>query len=145
MDGHWRVLLGLSFSDCSLAERDVDRGRPTIKGKVLELANLLMKGYFRALYAPLGGSRIWREKASLISLKLCVSMFRDKPPCMPLYFSTVDYIARGGQGFFFFLSLYSSRYFFSFLDSTTALFPQLFLLSFLFPPVPVLSVFSFFL
>ena len=114
MAGHWPVLLGLGFFDCSWAERDVDRGRPTIKGNVPELANLPMEGYFQALYAPLGGSKIWREKASLISTKLCVSMFRDKPPCMPLCFGTVDYIARGGLGFFFFLSLCSSRSFFLF-------------------------------
>ena len=44
------------FSDCSWAERDVDRGRPVIKRNVLELANLPLEGYFRALYAPLGGS-----------------------------------------------------------------------------------------
>ena len=83
MAGHWRMLLGLGFSDYSWVERDVDRGQPVIKRNDPELANLSMEGYFRALYAPLGGSRIWREKASLTSTKPCFSMFRDKPPCMP--------------------------------------------------------------
>ena len=40
--------------DCSWVEHDVERGRPVIKRNVPELANLLMEGYFRALYAPLG-------------------------------------------------------------------------------------------
>ena len=102
---HWQMLLVLGFSDCSWAKRDVDKGRPTIRKDVLELANLPMEGYFRALYAPLGGSRIWREKAPFIVTKLCVSMFRDKPPCTPLCFGIVDYTARGGWGFFLFLSL----------------------------------------
>ena len=93
MAGHWRILQVLGFFDCSWAELDVDRGRLAIKRNVLELANLPMEGYFRALYAPLGGSPIWREKASLTSTKLSVSMFSDKSPCMPLYFGTIDYTA----------------------------------------------------
>ena len=113
-----------------------------IKRNVLELANLHMEGYFLALYAPLGGLQIWREKASLTSTKLCFSMFRDKPPCTPLCFGTVDYTARDGRGFFFFLSLYSSS---SFLDFVATAFFQLFLLAFLFPPVLVLFVLAFFL
>ena len=55
MAGHWRMLLGLGLIVPG-AECDVDRGRPMIKRNVLELANLPMEGYFRALYAPLGGS-----------------------------------------------------------------------------------------
>ena len=104
MAGHWRMLLGLGFSVCSWVEHDVDRGQPVIKRNVPELANLPMEGYFRALYAPLGGSRIWREKASLTSTELCFSMFKDKPHCMPLYFGTVDYIAKGGPAFSSFLA-----------------------------------------
>ena len=50
-----QMLLVLGFSDCSWVERDVDRGRPVIKRNVPELANLPLEGYFRALYAPLGG------------------------------------------------------------------------------------------
>ena len=114
MAGHWRMLLVLGFFDCSWVERDVDRGRSAIKRNVLELANLPMEGYFRALYAPLGGLRIWRKKVSLTSTKLSVSMSSDKPPCMPLCFGTVDYTARGGRGFFLFLSFYSSNSFFLF-------------------------------
>ena len=49
------MLLVSGFSDCSCVECDVDRGRPVIKRNVLELANLHLEGYFRALYAPLGG------------------------------------------------------------------------------------------
>ena len=50
-----QMLLVLGFSDCSWVERDVDRGRPVIKRNVPELANSPLEGYFRALYAPLGG------------------------------------------------------------------------------------------
>ena len=64
MASHWWMLLGLGFSECSWVKRDVDRGRPVIERNVLELANLPMTGYFGALYAFLGVSRIWREKAS---------------------------------------------------------------------------------
>ena len=42
MTGHWQMLPGLGFSDCSWAEHDVDRGRLTIKRNVPELANLPM-------------------------------------------------------------------------------------------------------
>ena len=56
MAGGWRMLLVLGFSDCSWAERDVDKGRSVIKRNVLELANLPLEGYFLVLYAPLGGS-----------------------------------------------------------------------------------------
>ena len=81
MAGHWRMLLVLGFSNCSWAKRDVDKGWSVIKRNVLELANLPLEGYFRALY--LGGSRIWREKASLTSTKLCVFMCSDKPLICP--------------------------------------------------------------
>ena len=111
MAGHWRMLLVSGFSNCSWAERDVDRGRLVIKRNILELANLPLEGYFRALYVRLGGSRTRREKAFLKSTKLYVSMFSDKPPCMSLCFGTVDYTARGSRGFFLFLSLYSSSFF----------------------------------
>ena len=56
---------------------------------VLERANLPLEGYFRALYVPLGGSRTQMENAPL---KLCIFMFNNKPPCMPLYFGTVEII-----------------------------------------------------
>ena len=108
MVGHWWMLLVPSFSDCSWAECDVDRGRLVIKKNVLELVNLPLEGYFRALYVPLGGSRTRKENASLKSMKLCVSMFSDKPPCMPLCFGTIDHTVRGGRGFFLFLSLCSN-------------------------------------
>ena len=119
------MLLLSGFSDCSCAECDVDISRPVIKKNVLELANLLLEGYFQALYAPLGGLRTQKEKASFKSTKLYISMFSDKPPCMPLCFGTVDYTARGDQGFFLFLSLCSSN-FFPFLNSTVAAFSSSF-------------------
>ena len=40
------------FSDCSRAECDVDKGRPTAIRNKLEHANVLLEGYFRALYVP---------------------------------------------------------------------------------------------
>ena len=67
----------LSFSNCSWAERDVDRARPVIKRNVFELANLPFKGYLRALYAPLGGPRTRREKAFLdIGETPCLHVYR---------------------------------------------------------------------
>ena len=82
-----------------------------IKRNVLELANLPLEGYFRALYVPLGGSQTHKENASLKSMKLYVFMFSDKPPCMPLCFGIADHTAKGGWGFFLFLRLCSSNFF----------------------------------
>ena len=67
------------------------------------------------------------------SLKLRVSMFNDKPPCLPLCFGVVDYIA---SSFFLFLSLcdnngaFSSAFSscFSFSSSSRS-FSSIFLLS----------------
>ena len=70
----------LSFFNRSWVERGVDRGRPVVKRNFLELANLPLEGCFRALYTPLGGLRTWRDKAFPPSMKLCFSMFNDKPP-----------------------------------------------------------------
>ena len=65
---------------------------------MLERANLLLEGYFRALYVPLGGSKARME--------FYISMFNDKPPCMPLFFGTIErrcnHTARGDRGFLFF-------------------------------------------
>ena len=47
-----RALMVSCFSDCSWAECDVDRGRSEAIRNALEHANLLLEGYFRALYAP---------------------------------------------------------------------------------------------
>ena len=82
-----------------------------IKRDILELVNLPLEGHFQALYVPLGGSRTRKENASLKSMKLYVSMFSDKSPCMPLCFSAIDHNAIGGRGFFLFLSLCSSSFF----------------------------------
>ena len=46
MARHWRMLLVPGFSDCSWAERDVDRGRPVTTRNVLERANLPLEWYF---------------------------------------------------------------------------------------------------
>ena len=72
------------FSDCSWAKSDVDRGRSVSTRNVLERANLRLERYFRALYVPLGGSKTQMENAP--SMEFYISMFSDKPPCMPLYF-----------------------------------------------------------
>ena len=71
------------FSDCSWAKHDVDRGRPVATRNVLERANLRLEGYFRALYVPLGGSKTRMENTPFKSMKFYMSMFGDKPPCMP--------------------------------------------------------------
>ena len=92
MARRWRMLPVPSFYDCFWAECDVDRGRPVTTRNILERANLPLEGYFRAFYVPLGGSLTRMENASLKSMKLCVSMFSDKPPCMPLCFGTVEII-----------------------------------------------------
>ena len=46
MARHWWMLPILSISDCSWAECDVDRGLPVATRNALELANLLLEGYF---------------------------------------------------------------------------------------------------
>ena len=46
------ALSALCFSDCSRAECDVDRDRSDATRNVLERINLLIEGYFQALYAP---------------------------------------------------------------------------------------------
>ena len=43
------------------AERDVDRDRLMATRNVLERANLLFEGYFRALYAPLYALSLWHR------------------------------------------------------------------------------------
>ena len=52
MARRYRMLPVSSFSDCSWAECDVDRGRSVATRNALERANLLLEGYFRALYVP---------------------------------------------------------------------------------------------
>ena len=108
----YQVLPVPGFSNCSWAECDVYRGRSAATRNALERANLILEGYFRALYVPLGGAETQME--------FYISMFSDKPPCMPLCFGIVErrcnHTARGGRGFFFFhiffLSLCSQGYIF---------------------------------
>ena len=141
---HWRMLLLPGFSDCSYAECDVDRGRTVTKRNLLKHTNLPLEGYFRVLYVPLGGSQTRMEDASLKSMKLCVSMFSDKPPCMPLCFGTVEIILPEAVGAFSsclastvatfsFFSLCSNGFFFSFIFLLSLLLPLPFL------PLPLLS------
>ena len=111
MARHWQMLPVLGFSDCSWAEGDVDRGRPVATRNVLERVNLRLEGYFRALYVPLGGSKTRMEKAHYKSIKFYISMFSDKPPCMPLYFGTTVIILPRAAGAFL-----------SFLDSSASVF-----------------------
>ena len=87
MARHWWMLLVPGSSEC-----DVNRGRPVTTRNVLEHANLSLEGYFRALYVPLGGSRSRMENAPLKLIKFCISMLRDKPPCMPLCFGIIEII-----------------------------------------------------
>ena len=63
MARHWQILLVPGFSDCSWVECDVERGRPMTTRNVLERANLPLEGYFRSLYALLGGSRTQMENS----------------------------------------------------------------------------------
>ena len=95
MTRHWRMLLVSGSSEC-----DVDKGRLVTTRNVLERANIILEGYFRALYLPLGGSRTCMENALLTSMKLCISMFNGKPPCMPLCFGTVEIILLEAVGAF---------------------------------------------
>ena len=99
---------------------------------VLERANLPLEGYFQALYVPLGGSRTRMEIAPLKSMRLCISMFSDKPPCMPLSFGTIEIIfPEAARAFSSFLAsavatvsliAYVAAGFYSFLASTIATF-----------------------
>ena len=138
MARHWRMLPVPGFFDCSWAECDVDRGWPVATRNVLE------EGYFQALYVPLGGSKTQIKNITSKSIKFYISMFNDKPPCMPLCFGIVErrcnHTARGGRGFFFFqiffLSLYSRGFFYIFFLS---LFFDFFLFLSLLLPLPLLS------
>ena len=114
------------------SECDVDRGRPMTTRNVLERANLPLEGYFQALYVPLGGSRTRMEIAPLKSMRLCISMFSNKPPCMPLNFGTIEIILpEAARAFSSFLAsaaatvsliAYVAAGFYSFLASTIATF-----------------------
>ena len=117
---------------------------------VLKRANLRFEGYFQVLYVPLGGLKTRMENAPSKSMKFYISMFSDKPPCMPLCFGTAviiplkavwafsSFLASAAAAFSFFLasaagtfsSAFSSClvFFFHFLFFLR-LFLQLFLFS----------------
>ena len=111
---HWRLLPVPGFSDCSWAEYDVDKDRPVAIRNVLKLVNFLLEGYFRALYVPLGGSKTRIENITSKSMKFYISVFSDKPPCMPLHFGIVESAT--------IILLEAARAFSSFLASTTGAF-----------------------
>ena len=96
---YWMLLIP-GFSNCSWAECDVDRDRPMVTRNALEHANLLLEGYFQALYVPLGGEETQME--------FYISMFSDKPPCMPLCFGIGVVIILPKAVRFFFLFFISS-------------------------------------
>ena len=95
-----RMLPVPGFFDCSWAEYDVDNGRPTTTRNVMERVNLFLEGYFRALYVPLGGAETHME--------FYISMFSDKPPCMPLCFGigVVIILPEATGAFSFFISYF---------------------------------------
>ena len=98
MSRRYRMMLVPSFFDCSWAECDVDKGRPTATRNALECANMFLEGYIRALYVPLGGAENQME--------FYISMFSDKPPYKPLCFGigTVIILPEAvGVGLFLFL------------------------------------------
>ena len=147
MARRWWMLLVLGFSDCSWAECDVDKGRLEATRNALERANLLLEGYFRALYVPLGGSKTRMESSVAKntpskSMKFYISMFSDKPPCMPLCFGIVEscynHIARGGRGFFFF-HIFFLTLFFYFFSSFLGFFFHFLLFLKLFLPLFLIS------
>ena len=107
-----------------------------IKRNVLELDNLPLEGYFLSLYVLLGSSRTRREKASLTSTKFRVSMFNDKPPCMPLCFGIVDYTTEAVGAFSSLLASTAVVFPFFRLCSNEFFFFRSLFLAFLFPLVP---------
>ena len=125
MARHCQMLPVPAFFDCSSVECDVDKGWSMTTRNVLKRANLLLEGYFRALYVPLGGSKTPMESSTAKntpskSMKFFIyPWFSDKPPCMPLFFGIVerrcDHIARGSRGFFFFPIFFLSLFFDFFL------------------------------
>ena len=111
---------------------------------MLERANLLLEGYFRVLYVPLGGSKTRMENIISKSMKFYIFMFSDKPLCFGIVERHCNHTARGNRGFFFFhiffLSLCSRGFFYIFFLS---LFFDFFLFLSLLFPLPFLgSVFS---
>ena len=96
---------------------------------VLECAILHLEGYFRALYIPLGGSKTRMENTPSKSMKFYISMFSDKPPCMPLCFGTVVIILPEAVGAFSSFLASTAVAFSSLIASWQGLFLQLFLLA----------------
>ena len=150
MAKHWRMLLVPGFSDCYWAECDVDRGRPVAIRNMLERANLHLEGYFRALYVLLGCSKIRMENDPSKSMKFYISIFSDKPPCMPIYFGIAVIILLEVVGAFSYFLAFAATSFSSFLASAARAFSSAFFscLAFffhflfflrLFLPLPLLS------
>ena len=138
MAGHWRRLPGLGFSHCFWVERDGDRGRWLQKGTSRSLLIYLWRDIFEPYMPPwvvreFGGRKPPRHRRNAISP--CSEI------CMPLCFGTVDYTARGGRGFFFFLSVCSSSSFFRLCNND--FFLNFFFLLFFFLQFPFSLFFLF--
>ena len=101
-------------------------GRLVATWNVLEHDNLRLEGYFQAFYLPLGGSKTRMKNTPSKSMKFYISMFSNKPPCMPLCFGTTVIIlpeaARAFSSFFAF----TAATFSSFLASATGAFSSAF-------------------
>ena len=96
---------------------------------VLEHANLCLEGYFRALYVPLGGLKTRMENAPSKLIKFYISMFSDKPPCMPLCFGTAVIILPKAAGAFSSLLASVAATFSSFLAFAVGAFSSTFFLA----------------
>ena len=99
-----------SFSVCSWAECDVDKGRPVATRNVLECANLLLEGVFSSLIRSVG--LFENSNGDAPSRSMIISPCSAISPLVcPFALTCCNHIARGGHGFFcfhiFFLSLYS--------------------------------------
>ena len=136
------MLIVPGFFDCSCTECNVNRGWPMIKRNILELTNLPLEGYFQALYAPLGGLRTRKENASLKSMKLCISMFSDKPPLCPSALALLIVLPEAVEAFSSFLTSATAVFSFFRLYNSGFFFFLSLLLAFLFPPVLLLFLLS---
>ena len=91
---------------------------------MLERANLCLEGYFRALYVPFGGSKTWIENAP--SMEFYISMFSNKPPCMPFCFGIAVIILLEATGAFSSFLASATTAFSFFLASTARAFSSAF-------------------
>ena len=112
------------FFDCSLVECDVDKSRSVATRNMLKHANLRLEGYFRALHVPFDCSKNRMENAP--SMEFYISMFSNKPPCMPLCFGTAVIILLEAVGAFSFFLASTAAIFSYFLASAARAFSSVF-------------------